>query len=1737
MRKRGLLAILALTVIVAFAFLFSGAVSASEMDSPAMLFNESGNFIGTKVDPAIARREMTPDMLQSYGEPIAPVHTGQENLKVFSIEDDPIPMEPPFAPDVLVYTSGTADDTPRIAFNPTDGWLWTAFTHFNGADDDMYVMYSDDLGVTWNPALNTIGAFNERNPSIAIAGNTITIAYEQDAAGEEQNTYFLRSQDGGQNWGGFYMPWDWTNPDVQLTDFKDPDLSVSRPGWFHWTMSAWGAVDSTRTVAFMWTEDDGDSWWRVYWTLTWHMNVDFERPVIMENTADEYMHNAYMRQNNSVGGYDIEWLIVDHPLSDVFGWWTPYLDDDNTEIQPDIAVKDDTVYLIWQNDTVDPDLNGFYSDDGGVNVWYLQITALDGYDQMYPSVYLDENFEPHISYVNDTRIGYINGTGMWTADDFPGATVADFRATEIIYALNNPRIVFADARLGAADIWYTDLGAAPEIPITITHSPLIAEGFILVNGTEQCWGTCVYNWILGSTHTLEAPGLMGDIPDPDNVRYAFASWSDGGLQSHIYTVPSASETITAYYDPQYNITVDTLPVQGLEVVVDAMPYAGGVNFWWTLGEVHNIDVTTPQTIDGTSRYAWQSWSDGGGQSHPVTITQVETYIATFGIEYMVNVTTIPPNLQVEVDAAVLVSPQSFWWLDGSVHDLNAISPQPVTPDERWSFVDWSDAGAQAHQITVTGPATYTANYIMQYNISFTTSPLNLEVEVDTVVYPTTGPVYFFWDVGSMHNIGAPSPQPINPTSQYVWLSWNDMGLQYHDITVIGPATFTASFGVEFRIDVNTNPIGLNVTVDAVEYPAPYSFWCAQGSSAMLGAPSPQPQTPTMRYSWQSWSDMGTQSHPIICNMANTYTANFIAQYLLNVSSDPQGLLVEVEGIQWTAPRLAWYDTGTVVTINAPSPQLSGNTQAVYSHWNDGQPQTHQITVTGPATYIAYYDTQFLMTVTSTPVTGLDIEVNGIPQVTEYQFWCNDGSLHNTNAVSPQAGPVANSRYVWNSWSDGLGQSHTVTCDAPNTYTADFGLEYQVTVTTNPAGRQVEIDGLPSGSPYTAWWADGSVHNIGVPSPQDLVAGSSQYVFTSWSDAGAQYHDITVIGADTYVASFTLQYKITITTNPVGLEIIADGVPQPTPYIVWLDSGASYGLDVTDPQVVGAGERYSFNSWSDSQPKSHTIIVAMAQTYTADMDHEFEVTIDSLPAGGISITVDGTGYTTPRSFWWLEGSIHSISGIDFQDIGAGVRYAFASWSDLGQRTHNVDADMAKTLTATYTTQYEVTIATNPTGLEIVVDLQTYTSPQAFWWDDGSTYDIDVVTPQPGATADERYAFASWSDAGAQSHQVTATQSETITASFDLEYEVVITSTPAGRDITVDSTPYVTPQTFWAASGGTLDVQGTSPQAGATGTRYLFSQWSDGPVTFDRTITVTAATTYTVVFVTEFEVTITTSPAGMEIIVDLTTLTAPQSFWWSDGSSHDVDVVTPQPGASADERYAYASWTDGGAQSHSVTVDQSETITANFDLEYEVIITSTPVGREITVNFVTYTTPQTFWSSGTLAVSGLSPQPLLALDTRYTFAGWSDGPTAFSRTITVTTAATYTATFTTEHSLMVISLFGAPQGTGWYEEGTVADFSVTSPVTVEGHEMKFTEWSGDSTATTATATVTMDGPKTVTAGWKEVEEPGFLAEFWWIILLIVIIIIAVVVLLMLKRKKPGEEELPPPEEMEIPPEEEV
>jgi hypothetical protein len=92
-----------------------------------------------------------------------------------------------------------------------------------------------------------------------------------------------------------------------------------------------------------------------------------------------------------------------------------------------------------------------------------------------------------------------------------------------------------------------------------------------------------------------------------------------------------------------------------------------------------------------------------------------------------------------------------------------------------------------------------------------------------------------------------------------------------------------------------------------------------------------------------------------------------------------------------------------------------------------------------------------------------------------------------------------------------------------------------------------------------------------------------------------------------------------------------------------------------------------------------------------------------------------------------------------------------------------------------------------------------------------------------------------------------------------------------------------------------------------------------------------------------VTIATVPTGLAVTVDGTNYTAPAVFNWLPNSSYTVNTASPQVAADGLSRYLFASWSDGGAPSHSITAPFSAvTNMATFSTNYLLDITNNPSG---------------------------------------------------------------------------------------------------------------------------------------------------------------------------------------------------
>src|SRR5205807_2194261 len=94
-----------------------------------------------------------------------------------------------------------------------------------------------------------------------------------------------------------------------------------------------------------------------------------------------------------------------------------------------------------------------------------------------------------------------------------------------------------------------------------------------------------------------------------------------------------------------------------------------------------------------------------------------------------------------------------------------------------------------------------------------------------------------------------------------------------------------------------------------------------------------------------------------------------------------------------------------------------------------------------------------------------------------------------------------------------------------------------------------------------------------------------------------------------------------------------------------------------------------------------------------------------------------------------------------------------------------------VTANFTTQTVVSIAlkTVPSGLSVVADGQTYTSPRTLRVISGTPHQLSVASPQPG-TSQTQYAFSAWTQGGAQTQTVTPNANSAYTVKFNTQYQL-------------------------------------------------------------------------------------------------------------------------------------------------------------------------------------------------------------------------------------------------------------------------------------------------------------------------------------------------------------------------------
>ena len=94
----------------------------------------------------------------------------------------------------------------------------------------------------------------------------------------------------------------------------------------------------------------------------------------------------------------------------------------------------------------------------------------------------------------------------------------------------------------------------------------------------------------------------------------------------------------------------------------------------------------------------------------------------------------------------------------------------------------------------------------------------------------------------------------------------------------------------------------------------------------------------------------------------------------------------------------------------------------------------------------------------------------------------------------------------------------------------------VTVSTNPPGLDVVVDGIRVATPRRYNWATDSQHVIEAPLQQPGRTDGVRHLFGSWSDGGSRSHSITVEAGQTwYEANFIVQHQVAVERLPADID--------------------------------------------------------------------------------------------------------------------------------------------------------------------------------------------------------------------------------------------------------------------------------------------------------------------------------------------------------------------------------------------------------------------------------------------------------------------------------------------------------------------------------------------------------------------------------------------------------------------------
>ncbi len=336
-------------------------------------------------------------------------------------------------------------------------------------------------------------------------------------------------------------------------------------------------------------------------------------------------------------------------------------------------------------------------------------------------------------------------------------------------------------------------------------------------------------------------------------------------------------------------------------------------------------------------------------------------------------------------------------------------------------------------------------------------------------------------------------------------------------------------------------------------------------------------------------------------------------------------------------------------------------------------------------------------------------------------------------------------------------SVTFTIGAPSSIMWNWKAQYTVTfdssgLDSSASSTVVTVNGNPltyGQLPYAIWVDSGGSVTYSYGNVSSSTTGMR---FTLIGVTGLP-SPVTVASVTAITGNYQVQYQLTFSQTGVGPDFTGTVVTVDSntyafsslPVSFWWDNGSSHTFAFSSPLPVNASMQYSWNSTSGLSAAQSSILTvtgsgSVTGNYVAQI--KYEVTFDPGVGSdwtGPVLTVDGVNYTEaqlPVSFWWDPGSVHTFAFQSPLVVASNAKqYVWSYTTGLStSQSGSITVTGPGFVTGYYKTQYYLTLATSPTGVN---------SPSgAGWYDAGTNATISTPAFVDIVSGSSRYRFNGW-----------------------------------------------------------------------------------------------------------------------------------------------------------------------------------------------------------------------------------------------------------------------------------------------------------------------------------------------------------------------------------------------------------